>query len=104
MKLSWEQQQRLFHCDERGARYNPMIIRYYLSLYAKSSSSYEEIRNCGILRLTSSRTLRDNENFISSSVDFQDKINDDLRKLKQNYTELQRYIVLMFDEMKTKSN
>ena len=47
MELFWQQQQRMFRCSPRGTRYHPMVIRFCLSLYAKSSSSYEEIRNSG---------------------------------------------------------
>lgn len=104
MKLFWEQQQKLFSCDERGARYHPMIIRYCLSLYAKSASCYEEIRNSGILKLPSSRTLRDYKNFIKPGVGFQEGIIEDLTNFTRNYSNCHRYVTLMFDEMKIKSN
>ena len=96
MKLFWEQQQKLFGCAERGARYHPMIIRYCLSLYAKSSSTYEEIRNSGILRLPSSRTLRDYKNVIKPGVGFQQEIIEDLKKFTNSYTGPQRYVTLIY--------
>lgn len=104
MNIFWEQQQKLFKCDQRGARYHPMIIRFCLSLYAKSASSYEEIRNSGILKLPSCRTLRDYKNFIKPGVGFQKSIIDDLKKITSSYSKQQKYITLMFDEMKIKSN
>jgi hypothetical protein len=36
MKLFWEQQQKLFSSSQKGVRYHPMIIRFCLSLAAKS--------------------------------------------------------------------
>ena len=104
MKLFWEQQQKLFRSDDRGARYHPMIIRYCLSLYAKSASCYEEIRNSGILKLPSSRTLRDYKNVIKPAVGFQEGIIEDLKKFTSKYSGVQRYITIMFDKMKIKSS
>ena len=45
MKLFWEQQKKLFCSSSKGVRYHPMIIRFCLSLAAKSPSCYEELRN-----------------------------------------------------------
>lgn len=45
MKLFWEQQKKLFSSSSKGVRYHPMIIRFCLSLAAKSPSCYEELRN-----------------------------------------------------------
>ena len=104
MELFWQQQQKMFQCDKHGTRYHPMIIRYCLSLYAKSSSSYEEIRNSGILRLPSARPLRDYRNHIKPGVGFQSEIIEDLKKRTNSYSGHQRYNILMFDEMKIKSN
>ena len=104
MQLFWQQQQKMFQCDQRGARYHPMIIRFCLSLYAKSSSSYEEIRNSGVLKLPSTRTLRDYKNFIKPGVGFQRSIVEDLNKFTSAYSGCQRYVAIMFDEMKIKSN
>ena len=53
MKLFWEQQQKLFTSSQKGVRYHPMIIRFCLSLAAKSPSCYEELRNSGVLVLPS---------------------------------------------------
>ena len=64
MSLFWQQQKKLFSSTKTGVRYQPMLIRYYLSLAAKSPSCYEEPRNTNILVLPSQRTLRDYKNFI----------------------------------------
>ena len=39
----------MFSMSSSGVRFHPMIIRYCLSLFSKSPSVYEEIRNNGIL-------------------------------------------------------
>ena len=57
MKLFWEQQQKLFSRSQKGVRYYPMIIRFCLSLAAKSPSCYEKLRNSEVLVLPSQRRL-----------------------------------------------
>ena len=59
MELFWQQQKKMFSSSATGVRFHPIIIRYCLSLAAKSPSCYEELRNSGILVLPSQRTLRD---------------------------------------------
>ena len=71
-----------------------MLTRYCLSITSKSHSAYEELRSSGILVLPSSRTLRDYKNHI----------NDELINLTKNYFDVERYIVLLMDEMKIKSS
>ena len=74
MNLFWQQQKKLFQCKSTGVRYHPMIIRYCLSLAAKSKSAYEELRNSNILRLPSTRTLRDYKNYIRPKPGFQREV------------------------------
>ena len=86
MKLSWEQQKRLFTSSSSWARYHPVIIRFCLSATAKSPSVQEHLRNTNILRLTSERTLRD------------------VIKTTSGYNGADRFVTLLFDEMKIKEN
>ncbi len=51
MQPFWEQQKKLFSSNPKGMRYHPMIIRFCLSLAAKSPSCYEELRNSKLLIL-----------------------------------------------------
>lgn len=81
-----------------------MIIRYCLSLVAKSPSLYEELRNSGILVLPSQRTLRDYRNHIRPQRGFQEGIIEELKSITNSYFDVQRYVVLLFDEMKVLSN
>ena len=73
MKLFWEEQQKyLSASNSKSVRYHPQIIKFCLSLAAKSSSTsstYSDIRydkssDSGILVLPSLRTLRDYKNYI----------------------------------------
>ena len=58
MKLFWEQQRALIG-KGTGVRYHSMIIRFCLSLAAKSASAYDELRSSNILTLPTRRTLKD---------------------------------------------
>ena len=104
MNLFWQQQQKLFSSSAKGVRFHPMIIRFCLSLAAKSASCYEELRNSGILKLPSQRTLRDYRNFVKPKPGFNKLVIDELVGLTKSYSNTQRYIVLLFDEMKIRSN
>lgn len=64
MKLFWQEQRKLFTRSTTGVRYHPLIIRFCLSLAAKSPSCYEELCNCGVLVLPSQRRLKDYRNAI----------------------------------------
>ena len=64
MKLFWQEQRKLFTRSTTGVRYHPMIIRFCLSLAAKSPSCYEELCNSGVLVLPSQRRLKDYRNAI----------------------------------------
>ena len=63
MKFFWEQQVRLFKSNKLGRRYHPQVIRFALSLHAKSASAYMELRESGALILPSERVLRDYKNY-----------------------------------------
>ena len=104
MSLFWQQQKKLFSSTKTGVRYHPMLIRYCLSLAAKSRSCYEELRNSNILVMPSQRTLRDYKTFIWPKRGFQDHVVKELQSLTNMYFDVQRYVVLLFDEMKIKSN
>ena len=102
MKLFWQQQQEAFTKNPNGIRYHPMIIRFCLSLAAKSASVYEELRNSKVLTLPS-RTLRDYRNVITPSVGFNPALVQELRQTAKSLTRVQRFVVLAFDEMKVQS-
>ena len=104
MKLFWQQQQKLFSSSAKCVRFHPMIIRFSLSLAAKSAFCYKELRNSGIVKLPSQRTLRDYYNFVKPKPGFNKLVIDELVGLTKWYSNTQRYIVLLFDNMKIGSN
>ena len=53
MKLFWKKQKKYLSINPKAGKYHPMIIRFWLSLAAKSLSSFEELRNSNILILPS---------------------------------------------------
>ena len=81
-----------------------MIIRFCLCLAAKSPSCYEELQNSGVLVLPSQRRLKDYSNAIKLKRGFQKEIIEVLKSETSGYFDVQRYIVLLFDEMKVMSN
>ena len=89
----------------KGFRWHPMMIRWCLNLKMVSSAAYHAIRSAGFVTLPSETTLRDYSNFFQSKPGFQHEINKQLMreaKLKE-LDDLQRHVVLVFDEMKIKS-
>ena len=104
MDLFWKQQQKLLKSSATGVRYHPMIIRFCLSLAAKSPSCYEELRNSKILVLPSQRRLKDYRNAIRPRSGFQEEVIAELKSQTDCYFDVQRYVVLLFDEMKIMSN
>ena len=53
MKLFWKKQNKYLSINPKAGKYHPMIIRFWLSLAAKSPSAYELLRNSNILILPS---------------------------------------------------
>lgn len=105
MKLFWKEQQNYIGKSRSGVRYHPMVIRYCLKLAAKSPSAYEELRydektGTGILVLPSKRRLRDYRNYIKPERGFNSKIIDELCTKTQSFTDIERNVILTFDEMK----
>ena len=103
MKVFWEQQRKLLASPKFGRRYHPHIIRFCLSLHAKSPAAYKELQESGILVLPSQRTLRDYRNFFKPKPGFNLENIERLIDLSKEYFDIQRYVVLGFDEMKIQS-
>ena len=81
-----------------------MIIRFCLSLAARSPTCYEELRNSGVLVLPGQRRLKDYRNTIKPKRGFQKKVIEVLRSQTSVHFDVQHYIVLLFDEMKKNAN
>ena len=109
MKFFWEEQQKYLNSSPTGIRYHPMIIRYCLSLAAKSSAVYDEIRydkksGTGFLVLPSLRRLRDYKNYIRPQRGFNKEIISELRNKTKDFSENEKYVTLLMDEMKIQEN
>ena len=104
MNLFWQEQKKLFAKTSTAVRYHPMIIRFCSSLASKSPSCYEELRNSGVLVLPSQRRLKDYRNAIKPKRGFQKEVLDVLIEETEHYFDVQRYVVLLFDEMKVMAN
>ena len=106
MKLFWEEQQKYIRASSASSvRYHPMIIKYCLSLAVKSSSAYNDLRydsktGSGVLVLPSLRTLRDYKNYIRPTRGLNPKVLEDLVKKTSTFSHIERYIIILFDEMK----
>ena len=87
-----------------------MTVRFCLSVQSKSASAYKEFRdalgrkNGGILTLPSKRRLRDYKNWVRPKCGFNEDVIAELIAIIDKYFDVKRYIVLLFDEMKTGAN
>ena len=95
--------------DNRQIRYHPAIIKYCLSIASKSSSAYEQLRldskdGTGILQLPSQRTLRRYRNVITPQQGFNPEIVKDLTERTKNFSESERYVSILIDEMKVQED
>ena len=52
MQLFWEQQKKAAQSNG-SMKYQPMVLRFCLSLVAKSSSAFDELRSLNVLMLPS---------------------------------------------------
>ena len=104
MDFFWQQQKKLLSSPKFGRRYHPHLIRFCLSVHAKSPAAYRELASSGVLVLPSERVLRDYRNFFKPKPGFN---KENIQKLSSETMQLfdcQRYVVLSFDEMKVQSN
>ena len=86
-----------------------MIIKFCLLIAAKSPSAYEDLRfdskkGSGILVLPSQRTLRDYRNYICPKRGFNPEILQELRRKTIDFTDTERFVVLLFGEMKVQED
>ena len=82
-----------------------MIIRYCLNLASKSPSFYDDIRydknnDTDFLVLPSRRRLRDYKNYIHPTSGFNIEIIAELTRTVKNFSEQEKYCVLLMGEMK----
>lgn len=104
-RLFWEQQLNALKTKEkRQLRWHPAIIKWCLHLKFKSSGAYHVLRSTGVLTLPSERTLRDYTHWVKGGVGFKSDVNEQLIKEANVQEEKDKYIVLVFDEMKIRED
>ena len=104
-RLFWEQQLQVLKAkDRRQVRWHPALIKWCLHLKFKSSSSYDALRSTGVLTLPSERTLRDYTHWMKSEVGFQSVVSEQLIMEADVKEEKDKYVVLVFDEMKIRED
>ena len=109
VKLFWGEQMKFLNSSPSQVRYHPMIIKFCLGLYAKSPAAYEQLRlyekeGTGVMILPSQRTLRDYRNYIRPSIGFNYQIINELATKTQDFSTLEKYVVLSFDKMKIQND
>ena len=107
--MFWEEQQKYINTSKKGICYHPAIIKKCLSLLAKSPAAYDELRydeqkGTGFLILPSKRRLRDYKNYIRPERGFNPLIVKELMEKVKDFSEVERFVVLCFDEMKVEEN
>ena len=98
----WEQQLKAASLrDSRSMRWHPAMIRWCLYLHHRSSGCYSTLRNSGVIRLPSERTLKDYKHFTPSICGF--SLSTDLQLLdhikQQKPHQLSKYVNIVIDEM-----
>ena len=83
-------------------RWHPTMIHFCLSIALKSPSAYEELGK--VLKLPSRRRLRDYKSVIKPKAGFNKDVIEELILIAEQYEGTQRYIALLFDEMKVQCN
>ena len=86
-----------------------MIRKFCLGIAAKSTTPYEEIplnqeKGSGILFLPSQRTVRCYRNYIRPQRGFIPDVVNELTSKTYDFAEIERFTVLLFDEMKVQED
>ncbi len=103
-KIFWKQQRQAFaKKNTKSVRWHPLVVKWCLYLHHKSSGAYETLRNSGLIRLPSGRTLRDYRHFAPVSTGLSSAVDAQLRDLAQKTSpSLAKYVVVLIDEMYVK--
>ena len=104
MKFFWEQQINFLKSEKFGRRYHPQIIRFALSLHATSPAAYRQITESKVLILPSERVLRDYKNYFKPKAGINLENIVTLRNKTSSLSGIQRYMVVVIDEMKIQAN
>lgn len=101
-RIFWENQQRASSvADARNMRWDPLMVRWCLYLRHLSSSAYEMVRESGIIKLPSQRTLRDYTHHTKAIVGFSNDVDKQVVAAANldSCEEREKYVLLIMDEM-----
>ena len=104
-RIFWDQQMQANTVrNTRQMRWHPAIIKWCLHLKFMSSSCYNALRTSGLITLPSERFLRDYTHWMKSEIGFSEAVDIQLTKEANISEEKDRYIILIWDEMKIKED
>ena len=86
----------------KSMKWDPVVIRWCLYLrHLSGSSAYEMLRESGVIKLPSQRTLRDYTYYTKAAPGFSDDVDRQLMEAAKLDTcaEFEKYVVLLMDEM-----
>ena len=98
LQLLWKEQQSAL-LQGRGHRWHPAIIRWCLSIYLRSHSTYEGLRSSGMLLLPGATTLKRHAQDLRQELGITPERVDLLHKHGQQLVGMQRWIMLSIDGM-----
>ena len=97
-RMFWQQQQEAARQhDARTMRWHPQMIRWCLHFHLKSSGAYKLLRESGIVKLPSDRTLCDYTYFVPLKAGFQEDVESQLVKdaRLESLKEWEKFVVIV---------
>ena len=102
--LPWERQQKqASYSDNKSMKWHPVMIGWGISIYLKSPGAYEQLRNSGFLKLPHKKTLSKYANYTEPKCKLNINVVKHLVTETKEYSNLQRIVGILFDEIKIKS-
>ena len=101
----WESQCKAASLNNaKSMRWHPLMIRWCLYLRHLSGRSYEMLRDSGVIKLPSQRTLRDYTYYTKAACGFSEDVDQQLMMAAKIDTcpEREKYIIILMDEMHIK--
>ena len=97
-------QAKALNVPARQMRWHPLVIKWCLRIYAKSHSTYEDLRDSGFLKLPTGRTLSDYKNYCTSKSGWQTSVLQAMRDnfKDQGFSVTGKFGGLFLDEVKIK--
>ena len=104
-RVFWDQQlQACKVSNKKQLRWHPAMIKWCLHLKFISSGCYHALRTSGLITLPSERTLRDYTHWIRAGVGFIPEVDTQLIREASVSEEKDRFVVLVWDEMKVRED